>query len=353
MAISLDVLNTTYEDLRGPLVNSFVRGSELLDALEKKARMPMEGGTLIERTFTGGAPARGVGIYVGDEVLNMTRRQQIKKFQVEPHRVVVAINIPKKELLLNRGKLGVVRLIEEYPKTVLEGVRADINKYLFTGISRGIVFQTSELRGFMTLNGDVSTGIGTGVTNGLLDFALPSAQTDVVQGVAKSSSYYHFNQFVDMGGTAFDISDLRKGYRQCAFYAGGANKGPDLIYMDQDTFTQYEENQANNFRLVQNTLQGGVDGKVNTLELSLGLAKVCPSLDLDPADFTTSAVQNGISYILNSDFLEMPMQEAPNVTPFKERVGDQDVVTSLFSMQFNLLSNKLTAHGVVAGGKGS
>lgn len=353
MAISLDALNTTFEDLRGPLVNSFVRGNELFEALEKKARMPMDGGTLIERTFTGGAPARGVGIYVGDEILNMTRRQQIKKFQVEPHRIVVAINIPKKELLYNRGKLGIVRLIEEYPKTVVEGVRADINKYLFTGISRGIVFQTSELRGFMTLNGDVTTGVGTGVTNGMLDFVAPSSQTDVVQNVAKSSSYYHFNNFVDMGGTAFDISDLRKGYRQAAFYAGGANKGPDLVFMDQDTYTQFEENQANNFRITIPSVQAGVDGKTNTLELSLGLAKVCPSLDLDPADFTTSAVQNGISMILNSDFLEMPTQEAANITPFKERVGDQDVVTALMAAQFNLLSTKLPAHCVVAGGKGS
>jgi hypothetical protein len=77
----------------------------------------------------GGAPARGVGVYVGDELLNMTRRQQVKKFQVEPHRLVVAINIPKKELQINSGKLAVIRLIEEYPQMVMEGVKADINKY--------------------------------------------------------------------------------------------------------------------------------------------------------------------------------------------------------------------------------
>ena len=68
--------------------------------------MPMEGGTKIERSFSGGAPARGVGVYVGDELLNMTRRQQIRKFEVEPHRLVMAINIPKRELAQNSGKVG-------------------------------------------------------------------------------------------------------------------------------------------------------------------------------------------------------------------------------------------------------
>lgn len=349
MPISTEVLNTTFADLRGPLVNSFVRSNELFEALDKKARMPMEGGSLIERSFTGGAPARGVGIYVGDELLNMTRRQQIKKFQVEPHRIVVAVNIPKKELMFNSGKLAIMRLIEEYPKTVMDGVKADLNKYFLTGASRGIVFQTSELRGFLTLNGEVTTGIGTGVQHGLLDFVAPSSQTQTVQSVAKSSSYYHFNQFGTMGGAPFDLSVLRKTYRECAHYAGGMGKGPDLVYMDQDVYTQFEENQANNFRVNVNTYQDGVDQKTNTIELSLGLAKVYSSIDLDRGDFGSPG-SDGVTYILNTDFLEMPVHEAPQMSEFKERVGDQDVVTAVFSMQANLIATKLPAHGVVAGG---
>ena len=359
MPISTEVLNTTFADLRGPLVNSFVRSNELFEALDSKARMPMEGGSLIERSFTGGAPARGVGIYVGDELLNMTRRQQIKKFQVEPHRIVVAVNIPKKELLFSSGKLAIMRLIEEYPKTVMDGVKADINKYFLTGVSRGIVFQTSELRGFLTLNGQVSTGIGTGVTNGLLDFTTPATQTDTVQGVAKSNSYFHFNQFGDMSsaaGTTFEIAPLRKTYRECAHYAGGMGKGPDLVYMDQDTYTQFEEKQSNNFRVNVSTIQDGVDNKTNTIELSLGLAKVYSSIDLDTADFSAEASgerpDRGVTYILNTDYLEMPTMEAPTMSEFKERVGDQDVVTAIFSMQANLISTKLPAHGCVAGGSG-
>ena len=219
MSISTELLNTTFADLRGPLVNSFVRSNELFEALTTKARMPMEGGTQIERSFAGGAPARGVGVYVGDELLNMTRRQQINRFQVEPHRIVVAVNIPKRELNQNSGKLAVIRLIEEYPQTTMEAVKADLNKYFLTGVSRGLVFTTSELKGFLTLNGHVSDGIGTGVGHGLIDFRTIAEQDsdgDLVQNVTKNSAISHFNQFEDVsvGGSfsALGLHPLRRIY---------------------------------------------------------------------------------------------------------------------------------------------
>ena len=347
MAISTEILNTTFSDLRGPLVNSFVRSNELFEALMSKARMPMEGGSLIERSFAGGAPARGGGIYVGDELLNMTRRQQIKRYKVEPHRLVVAINIPKKELMFNSGKLAVIRLIEEYPQTTMESAKADINKFLLTGVSRGLVFQTAELRGMLTLNGQNGSGVGTGVTNGLLDFVAPASQTDTVQDVAKSSSYYHFNQYNDITAWATDgMTQLRKTYRQCAHYAGGPSKGPDVVIMDDSTFSNFEDSRLN---LVRVSVVEDKTERSNTLDLSLGLASVKSSIDIDLADFTGAAA-DGVSYILNSDYLEFPLSEAPMISDFKERVGDQDVVTALFSMQGNLISTKVPAQGVVSGG---
>ena len=347
MAITTEVLNTTFADLRGPLVNSFVRSNELFDALMSKARMPMEGGSFIERTFTGAAPARGVGIFVGDELLNMTRRQEIRKFQVEPHRLVVAINIPKKELMFNSGKLAVIRLIEEYPKTTMDGAQADINAYLLTGASRGLVFQTAELRGLLSLNGQVTTGIGARVQNGLLDFALPAAQTQIVQSVAKSSTYFHFNQYNDITAWATNgLTNLRKTYRQCAHYAGGMGKGPDLVVMDDDTYGNFEESRLN---LVRVKVVEDKTDKTNMLGLDLGVAKVYPSIDLDRSLFSAPA-NDGVTYILNTDYIEFPLAEAPKISDFKERVGDQDVVTALFSMQGNLICTKTPAQGAVSGG---
>jgi len=347
MSISTELLNTTFADLRGPLVNSFVRSNELFEALNAKARMPMEGGTKIERSFSGGAPARGVGVYVGDELLNMTRRQQIRKFEVEPHRLVMAVNIPKRELAQNSGKLAIIRLIEEYPQTSMEAAKADLNKFLLTGVSRGLAFQTSELKGFLSLNGQVNDGIGTGVLNGLLDFEGIGSQSDVVQGVAKSNTYFHFNQHNDISAFATNgITQLRKTYRQCAHYAGGIGKGPDMIYMDDDTYTNFEDDRRNNVRV---TLVDDKIDKGNTLGLNLGLATVTSSIDLDRDDFSSDAA-DGVTYMLNTDYIEFPMLEAPNISEFKERVGDQDVVTAIFAMQGNMICTKLPAQGCVSGG---
>jgi len=354
MPISTELLNSTFADLRGPLVNSFVRSNELFEALDKKARIPAEGGTYIERTFSGAAPARGVGIYVGDELLNMTRRQEIRKFQVEPHRIAVAINIPKKELQMNSGKLAVVRLIEEYPKTVLEGVKSDMNSYLLTGASRGIVFTTAELSGFLNLNGDDSSGIGTGVTNGLLDWQPGSSQTDAVQNVTKSTSYSHFNQYGETAGWTTDgMEILRKTYRKCAHYAGGMGKGPDLVIMDDDSYTNFESDKLANVRV---SLVEDKTEKSTMLGLDLGIAKVYSSIDLDrttmtstPAAGASRAPDEGCAYILNTDFIEFAVHEAPSISKFQERVGDQDVVTAVFTMQGNLICTKTPAQGCVAG----
>jgi len=349
MAVSSEMLNTTFADLRGPLVNAFIRNNELLDALMDKARMPMEGGTYIERSFAGGAPARGVGVFVGDELLNLTRRQQTYRYQVEPHRIVAAINIPKKELLYNSGKLAVIRLIEEYPQTTLEGAKSDLNSFLLTAASRGITFQTSELLGFMSLNGQHSTGIGTGVSDGLLDFATPATQTDTVQNVAKSNSYHHYNQYLDISAWATNgMLQLRRAYRQASHYSGGRGKGPDLVCMDDETYGNFENARLN---IVRVSVVEDKTEKSNMLGLDLGVAKVYSSLDLDRTASTFSGVAaDGVTYILNTDFLEMPMHEAPTISDFKERIGDQDVVTAVFSMQSNLICTKLPAQAVVSGG---
>ena len=86
------------------------------------------------------------------------------------------------------------------------------------------------------------------------------------------------------------------------------------------------------------------------LGLDLGVAKVYSSIDLNRADMISGAALNGATYILNTDFLEMPLMEAPSITPFTERVGDQDVVTAIFSMQGNLICTKTPAQGCVSGG---
>jgi hypothetical protein len=139
---------------------------------------------------------------------------------------------------------------------------------------------------------------------------------------------------------------LRKTYRQCAHYAGGMGKGPDLVVMDDDTYTNFEDSRLS---LVRVALVEDKTEKTNMLGLELGVAKVYSSIDLNRSLFTGVA-NDGVTYILNTDYIEMPLMEAPSITPFSERVGDQDVVTAIFSMQGNIICTKTPAQGCVSGG---
>ena len=345
MPLSTEITNTTFAALKGPLVQSYKRSTELWEALDKKARIPQEGGSLLERSFAGAAPAFGVGIFVGDELLDLTRRQQIRRYQVEPHRLAIAVNIPKKELLYNSGKHAVIKLLNEYPIATVNSAFGDINSYMLTGASRGLVFATAELAGLLTLDGQETTGRGTGVANGLLDFATPATQTDTVQNVVKSNTYFHFNQYQDIGAwTTNGLFQLRRVYRACAHFADDG-KGPDVVIMDDETFGNFEQSKLADVRI--RLVTDKIDGDM--LASPLGLASAKSSLDLDRTTFTGVAA-DGVTYMLNTDYLEFPMHEQPNMSDFKERLGDQDVITAVWSMQGNLICSKVVAQGCVSGG---
>lgn len=348
MAIDLDTLNTTYADLAGPLVNTAITDVPLFDHLQQKAKLTQEGGTYVERVFAGTSPARGVGLVSGDELLNMTRTTVTKQIKVEKYKVVCAINIPKKALETNTGNLAVIRLIKSYPELVMNGFTQDMEKYLLTGNSADLVFSTAHLSGFNTLNGQFASGRVTGTENGLLDFDDPSSQTDSVQSVSKSTAYGYYNQYVSISSWSADngMKKLRSLYRACAHYAGKANSGPDFIVMDDDTFANFEESRSANIRI--RMLTDKIEDN-NLLSNTLSLANVRSSLSLDRSLFSGNAA-NGVGYFLNTDWWQFVVTVPPKLTPFVDRVADQDVVTSIFSFHGQLVCTKLIAQGCFDGG---
>jgi hypothetical protein len=348
MAVSVELLNTTLADLKGPLVSAFLQNVPTFRALEKKGRITADGGTYIERPIMSGSPARGTGIFNGDETLDMTRYKRSKKYQVEFHRVVVPINIPKKELLQNKGKLGAIKLIENYPKVTMDGLSVDMEKYLLTGSSAGIAIDSPELAGFTTFNGQFAAGVGTGVTNGLLDFLAPGSQTDPVQNVTKSLADFHYNQFNTITAFATDgISKLRKTYRQCAQFAGKPNGGPDIIVMDDDTFGNYQDAKLDLVRLT--SLPQGTD-KGNLLQDVIGVGGVYASALINLSTDFTAAPAAGVTYMINTDFLELVYIQKMTISDFTDQIAQQDAVTAKVEFHHQMVLTKFPAHGCVAGG---
>ncbi len=347
MPVSTDVLNTTFAALKDSMVSTSLTRMKMYDMLRKKARVtPWQGGTVIERVFTYGSPATGTSIYSGDELLTPTRRSITHKYRIEPHRMIVPITIPKVDMLQNSGKLGVMQLIQAYPQRAVEGIMADINQYILTGRSRGLVFTTTHLKGLPTLNGEINDGTRTGVTNGLLDFADPSSQTDEVQGIAKSVSYGHYNQRLDIGGwtTGDGRNTMMKMIRKANWH-DPSGKGIDLIFLDPDSHANFEASKRTDVRI---TVVEDKTEKTDTLELDLGGARVIYEEGLDPSHFTGDAA-DGVGYFLNTNFFEWIEVEALKVSPFKESDYYQDAVMAKAVWHFTFLCDRLNAQGVVTG----
>lgn len=344
MALTTETLNTVLAGLMGPLHMSFRRKTVLWDSLYTKSKVKQVTGSMIERVFTGGSPAIGVAVNDGFELLNMTRPQRTRRYRVEPARLVVASNIPKRELAMAQGDHAVVDIVEAYPEAVVLGMKADIDAYILQGVSRGLVFATNELRGLLSLNGQVTTGTLTGVTDGLLDFLAPAAQTQTVQSVAKSQADSHFNQFGDIPVWAGQgMRTLRNVLRLCSSYD---DDGPDLCYMDPDVFANFEESKLSQVRV---TLVEDKTERTDTMELTLGTAKVYYGPSLLRANFAAPA-NDGVTYFVNSNHMQLSILEDINMSKYTDRVSDQDTITATAVWHGNMLATKLPPHGCVSGG---
>jgi len=349
MPISVDELNVSFSRLKGPAVNGFERANPLWRALLEKDNMTDEGGTYWENIHVGGSPAQGRGLVNGDEILPMTTSSVTSKLQVEPYTIAAAINIPKNLLARNNGKRGIIKLVEAYPKATMDGIARDIHKYVLTGASAGLVFPTAELTGYSTLNGQFAAGTAVGTTNGYLQFLSPADQATaatLVQTVAKSVADNYFNQYEDCAAVANILESMQGLYARCAEYAAGVDSGPDLIYMDATSFANYRLEQRDIVRL---TDQGKSSGGGNFLASPFGVGNIQMTTDLDLALFAGVAA-DGVSYFLNTDFIEIDWVQRLDVTEFREMIANQRVVTAHVDAQFAMGITKMTAQGVMSGG---
>lgn len=348
MAVSLELLNTTLQDFKGPIVNTYSQQTPTRELLMKKGKISSEGGTYVERGLMTGSPSKGTGIYGGDETLDRTRYKKAEKFRVDFHRVVVPIVIPNKELKQNSGKLAVIKMIENYPKAVADGLAIDDEKFWLTGKTSDMVFASEDFYGFSTLNGQFASGNGTGVEFGFLEFAAAASQTNTLQNVAKSEAARLYNQYGDITGWSTDGEKvLRQVYRRCAQFCGRQNGGPDLMIMDDDTFANYTASKKDIVRLVKVSDQ---TDKGNLLTDVFALASVYGSVLIDLAADFTGVAQDGVTYMVDTNWLEIVQLEKPTLSDFVDAGSDQDGVVAKMAMHEARIFQKPAAHGCVSGG---
>jgi hypothetical protein len=351
MPVSLDVLNSTLQDLKGPLVRTVDEKTPIFDWLKKTNRNVAAKGTWIQRNIGGMSPTQGIALRNGGETFDTTRTETVQKIMVETQRYGCAIAIPGNDLEINDGKLGAIALIKEYPQAVLAALARDLDRFFLTGVSNGNFLPTSACQGWNTLNGEkvFSTGI-LGVTNGLIDFAATTSQTDTVQSLAKSTAYNYVNQYGQIvgGWAASGKKTTSAVYRQCARYnTAGSDKGPDIMFADDDTYANIEAEDTSRVRTeyVQTDIDKGIAG----LHRRWNNADLVCAMNLILTDFTGDAL-NGLIYLLTSSGFEKHTYKEFDISNFEDRIANQDNVVAKGIGQFALMCPNLAVQGAVTGG---
>lgn len=346
MAVTTDILNTVLADLKGPVEHSLAQKSVAHKLLVSRGKVSTERGSLIERVIMGGSPAQGTGIYGSGETLNLTRTEQTHKIQLQTHRVVVPISIPKKDMIENEGKLGAIKLVKEYVGAVEALLPVDVDRHLLGGVSYSHVLASNEMQGWNTLNGQkvFSKGV-VGVTNGLIDFVAGASQTDTVQNLAKSSSYNYVNQFDEVTSYAIDGD---KTYRAILREIGRWDVGgKTACLMDFDSFALVEQDNRDHVRIVR--LQDKTDNGSDGYELPFANTTIYATPGIVLTDFTGSAAE-GLAYFLNLDGIEWVWYQKPTMLDFEDRIANQDAVVAKLEMQGQIVMRNMRAQGAVVGG---
>ena len=352
MAISTEVLNTTYRQLKGPLVDTFMRRTPLLDTLMKnnRVRQNMDGGTTIERAIMTGSPATGRGIYNGTELLNLTRNKRTEQLKVEPHRLAAAIAIPNRELAQNDGPLAVMRLIEKYPEAFMKSTDRCLEAFFLSGAapSGNHSFNTTALSGFLTLNGLFSSGTLTGTTNGLLGFDTPANQTGTsVQSLNKDEAKFYYNQFEAISSwTSEGLKKLGQVIRRCGHYS--VEGAPTLGFMDPDSMTNLEDSKRGHVRV---QLVDDEQEKSDLHTITHNGVTFHESLDLDRtlAVFNGTVLADGGGYVLNPAYFEFSVIEEAELSDFEDMIASQDVVVSKFKFHAGLINTNPVTQGCFSG----
>lgn len=346
MPVSLDVLNTTQAKLYDPDLRGFLQRLYLYPELEKRGKVSTERGQYIQWPIPYGAPAQMIGITSGDETAPTDRAKRINQYQIEPHRLFGVITIPGQDLDVNDGERGALKLYDMYPKAYMEAFPLALERYVHTGVSGNTdLISTADLSGFGTLNGQFTGGTRSGTTNGFLDFAAPSAQSDTVLNVAKSQAQYHYNQYQESNNAAELRSKLKLGLREAARFSK-SKKGPQLLELDPDSFSRFQEQKETHVRL--QVVDQKMEGEDPFSDVLMG-AKVTENHHIVLTDFTGDALE-GVGYGLDFDWIKWVWYRKPTLSKFEEgKIANQDVVVARFLAHWAWYFEKLTAQVAFAG----
>ncbi len=352
----LDVANIVKRQFSPQVVTTFAKQDALLSKIIENGKViRAKGGNSREMpmVWRTGVTGREIG-QSGLTPMSRTSEDVTKMMKTSPVALGFDLMLPITILDKLQGDGAIANYAQMRLKNAYAGAFQDISAHFLRGGTDGKVFAAGQLRNLATLNGEHNTGTLDGMINGLLDFRTPAQQTsdaEVVQNLAKSEEYDHFNQHHALGtGWSTDgRRQMRSMYRKCHQRDSLYSKGPDMAWCSSDTADNIIADNFTNTRVTSASDNGETLG--GTFLIDFGGMMLSPSEFIDPANhYTDSDAQGGVLIMLNSRYLELwtLLKAVLDSKPFSEDIsGAQRALVSRFSFHGNMMLGNLAAHGVL------
>jgi len=374
---AIDVLAAAVHRLFPTFVDQASAAHPMLDHLFGPENMEdmNTGAPYWEASFRVQGPGAATHIVNGNEIMPGQKDDITLRARVDPARVIYNYDLPEKdyaEAQWNPDKA--VNLVEEYDKAAIDEIFDALDYQLqtcfpATGTATGWTAAKSAalrpMRAFGTLNGDQTGLPTTGLQNGLMQFALPVAQTGTIHGVTRTTTAI-FTQY-PAGGLIPSYSAEGEKYLyevQHAIYA--REPGPVVGLCDMGSFNIITAGMGGDRRYVYSRT-GKIDGDEKTDGLKgLVFGRLFPSIWLrDDAGTFTTAPSLGVCYWIGMKNWRARMWKAHEgqemVTPHGAKkklrigrkgpidIGRQDVCEYRNILNMAWMHTRPNACGVVAG----
>ena len=362
MAFSIDVLNTTLQELADGYAETFLSWHPLNDYIifkQKNVNYRPAAGPWIEFDVITGGPGQVKQIVYGDEVLPAGRRQNSKKGNAYAPFLMYTFQVPMKDLREANNKNDMARILKAYPEVALK----EFAQYFAQQLGRGDG-SSYGLQGFPTLNGNASySPAGTSLT-GIMSYAAPASQTSTVFGLVKqggaSGVTGWYNQYGNISSMSTDgRKTIRSVYEQILEVGSSLEGQCDLLISDRDSYLNYIDTLDEQVRVSNETTQagdraGGLN-KRNGIKFLNADWYPDPAIDRSNAQFSGTPAANGLIYMFSTDSWEFfsikgseggkDMDIGPAI-----RIPDQPVYQYEMSTYFANYTRELRRNGCVTGG---
>lgn len=347
---ALDIINNAFADMRGTEFVTFKQANRLTQALEAESQITIEdGGSYIERIITTGAPNTGVAVIEGDEDAPTSNRQVTKKVRTEPVYFGAYVYIPEPHLKRAKNKQLAMPLLESHTGAMQNAISQDYDSRVTVGVGSGKNgIKEASLQALVSFFGPATgTTAIVGAENGLLEFALPEAQTSKWHNLDRSVDDGIYNQYRHAG--AWDYTEWTDFARLCAEFAPDENDPKMLIQMSPGVYRKYEAEKAGKLqiRMVGDKIDNGV-----AFEDTLAGQPVVYNNRMreSKAALAGTAAVHGLTMFLCLPTIEYVFVQKPEWSEFKEHGGTQFSVRQKYSAFFQLLCYGPPANGVITGG---